>query len=175
MKGIVVALLLLLVLAASGNSQVPDDKLIVPGVRIGKWTLAMTVDDLARMNGGPGIRIPLMAGETDNADLARDVIRLLWETVYAATVDEKTVYHLAITRLNQGADSYETAKGISFKSTRAQVLEAYGEPTAETKPSAGEIRLIYDKIGIWFRFDPGARMRSLSVFRPGTAKDIWKF
>ncbi len=36
MKGIAVTLLLLVVLAASVFSQVPDDKLIVPGQRIGK-------------------------------------------------------------------------------------------------------------------------------------------
>jgi len=50
--------LVLLLLAPPVVSQVPDDKLIVPGVRIGKWTLEMTIDTLRQMNGpeniGPG-------------------------------------------------------------------------------------------------------------------------
>src|SRR3990170_4152679 len=43
--------LILLLLAPPAVSQIPDDKLIVPGVRIGKWTLKMTINDLLRMNG----------------------------------------------------------------------------------------------------------------------------
>ncbi len=44
------AVLILLLLAPSVVSQVPDDKPIVPGVRIGKWTLEMTIDTLLQMN-----------------------------------------------------------------------------------------------------------------------------
>ena len=46
------ALLILLIVVPRALSQVPDDRLIVPGQRIGKWTLEMSVDDLVRMNGG---------------------------------------------------------------------------------------------------------------------------
>jgi hypothetical protein len=51
MKRVGLFLLLLLLLAPPATSQVPDDKLIVSGQRIGKWALEMTVDDLVRMNG----------------------------------------------------------------------------------------------------------------------------
>ena len=44
-------LLFLLLLVQPPLTQVPDDKLIVPGQRIGKWTLDMSIDDLLKMNG----------------------------------------------------------------------------------------------------------------------------
>ncbi len=47
----ILGVLVLLLLAPPAVSQAPDDKLIVPGQRIGKWTLDMTVEDLDRMNG----------------------------------------------------------------------------------------------------------------------------
>ncbi len=51
MRGTACVLFLLVVLAAPGFAQAPDDKLIVSGQRIGKWTLEMTIDDLLRING----------------------------------------------------------------------------------------------------------------------------
>ncbi len=58
----VLGVLILLILVPSAISQVPDDKLIVPGQRIGKWTLEMTIDTLLQMNGPrnilPGIYPP---------------------------------------------------------------------------------------------------------------------
>jgi len=51
MKAMTVVVLFLLLLAPPAVSQVPDDKLIVPGQRIGKWTLEMTIDTVLQMNG----------------------------------------------------------------------------------------------------------------------------
>ena len=51
MRTAILLLLTVLLLAPRAVAQAPDDKLIVPGVRIGKWTLKMTIPDLERMNG----------------------------------------------------------------------------------------------------------------------------
>lgn len=38
-------LLVILMLASPAISQTHDDKLIIPGVRVGKWTLKMSLND----------------------------------------------------------------------------------------------------------------------------------
>ena len=48
--GILLVLSLLLAVGPAAP-QALDDALIVPGERIGKWTLQMTIDDLVRCNG----------------------------------------------------------------------------------------------------------------------------
>lgn len=55
------SIIALLLLASPAVSQVPDDKLIVAGQRIGKWTLEMTVDDLFRINGTGFCTSPIAA------------------------------------------------------------------------------------------------------------------
>jgi len=47
-------LMMLLLTASPASSQVPDDAPIMPGLRIGRWTLEMTIDDLVRVNGQGG-------------------------------------------------------------------------------------------------------------------------
>ncbi|KRT77509.1 MAG: hypothetical protein XU14_C0011G0020 [Armatimonadetes bacterium CSP1-3] len=52
-----VALLVVLVLALPVGSQVSDDSLIVPGVRIGKYLLEASVADLTRLAGSEPFRL----------------------------------------------------------------------------------------------------------------------
>ncbi len=86
----------LLLLAPPAVSQVPDDKLIVPGQRIGKWTLEMTIADLERIY-GPARRNLFRAGEAPVADAARDFTLVFWKVgVGAWTVDQKTVVVLGV-------------------------------------------------------------------------------
>lgn len=173
----VFALLLMVIPAAS---KVPDDNHIVPGKRIGKWTLEMTVADLVRMNGPAMARASYKAGEDPIADATRDLTDINWSgiLVHAFTADQKTVAALVITTkfLVSGWELYKTDKGISLKSSSNQVLKVYGKPTGQTAIDGGRNRLIYDKIGIAFVvwMDYG-EMRGIWVFRPGTAKTIWKF
>jgi hypothetical protein len=51
----------------------------------------------------------------------------------------------------------KTDKGIGFRSNRAEVLTAYGTPTAVTMPQEGQTNLIYDEIGVAFRVFNGGR------------------
>ncbi len=192
MKGIAVALLLLLVLAASGYSQVPDDKLIVPGQRIGKWTLEMTINDLLKMN-GPRRGFPPHpdVGPSPLMDFAAPTYEHHWDPLacfYALThrSDDQKVTALGIgypTRnpnyiVCPGADAYKTTKGHMYT---ADALEAaYGKPTAITfarSPWGGVNTIIFDKVGlaahVWVRYS--LTVAGLLVFRPGTARTIWKF
>ena len=65
-----------LLLASSAASQTPDDNLIVPGQRIGKWTLAMSVEAIVKVLGEPPF---LMEGLSERASSfnGQDEIRLL--------------------------------------------------------------------------------------------------
>ncbi len=186
MKRVAVALFLLLVFAASGYSQVPDDKLIVAGQRIGKWTLDMTIDDLLRMNGPRRGRDYRALQPLPNIDMVSpDVWEHHWDQlgIYALTVgrDSQEVIVLA----TEG--EYKDAKGIGPGVSSQQGLEAaYGKPTAVTVADGGHpprfaFTVIYDEIGlaawVWrpiVRLGAGMITTSL-VFRPGAARTIWKF
>ena len=189
MRGIALALLLFLVLTASGYSRVPDDNLIVPGHRIGKWTLEMTLDDLVKMNGRP-VQVQWPARDYASPDIWDH----LWfsELLHVATLGrggQKVIY------LATESDEYRTAKGIGPwvgphegigpRMSREVVEAAYGTPTAVTlarpanaiAPGSPEIlTVIYDEIGFvaWLSTDRNGVVMS-GVFRPGTAKSIWKY
>lgn len=172
----VLVILTLTLLARPAVSQVPDDKLIVPGVRIGKWTLAMTFADLVRLNGTPGGRNVCKASQAPFADAAHDLTGFYWNEiiVQAMTVDQKTIAALAITtgHFVAGFFSYKTDKGIHFKNTRDKIVQAYGKPTAQTWPDENQQNLIYDELGIAFHVWSTGHISEIWVFRPGTAKTI---
>lgn len=168
-----IGLLLLVLLAASqAASQVPDDKVIVPGVRIGKWTLQMTIDDLLQLNGpaSPSHYAGVIGGE--------DFFYYEWSSLGLAadTYDKKKVELLRV-GVGMGSGGYVTDKGIAMGlSKRSDIVKVYGEPTVVLK-KGDQSNLIYDKIGVVFRgfFDADQGVRSIFIFRPGSAKSIWKF
>ena len=134
------SVVVLLLLAPSAASQIPDDNLIVPGQRIGKWRLEMTIRDLVQMN-GPATLIETLAVSDIVPPLPR---RYVWEPLGFA----------AITRDSQRAEfllvdneRFKTEKNVGPGSTRASVQSAYGTPTAETRVRPGRTRMIYDAIG----------------------------
>jgi len=168
MKTAMLILLTLLLAAGPVASQTSNDKLIVPGVRMGKWTLNMTIDNLVGVNGAASTR-PIQ-----NSDMIREVTEFWWSSspLVAGTFDgHKVVYF--VTGATGQPISYKTDKGIGQRSTMADVRDTYGKPTAETMPMGGP-QLLYDKIGIGFQFR-AQTMHLIMIFPPGTAKDIWKF
>ena len=166
MKWIGLLLLLVLLGASHAIAQVPDDKLIVEGQRIGKWTLAMTIRDLVQMNGPATIFI---------LDLL-DIVpphpqRHNWGpplNFAAITRDGQRVEFLLIS-----STDFKTEKGVGPGSNRIAVQSAYGPPTAETRAGV-TTRMIYDAIGFAANME-GDRVTGSNVFRPGTGKSIWKF
>ncbi len=180
MKGLGLLAALLLFVSSPAGSQAPEDKLIVPGVRIGKWALAMTLEDVLRMN-GPAIRGRDYLEDTGPDDRAgRGMTSYSWYhlpiVVYTLTGDKQNRIELLWTNFfgpGRSGGSFSTDRGIGFEATREVVLKTYGRPTAETIPSPGHVRVVYDGVGIAFRFDQSGRMTNVAVFRPGRADRYW--
>lgn len=166
--------LLILLIAVPVASQAPDDKLVVPGVRIGKWTLEMTIDDLVRMNGRTQIR------RLSLSDAAQPFQEYCWVVEGAAfcaySSDGRNVPWLRV-----AGGEFRTEKGVAFRSPKAEVERAYGKPTAETRadvPGGEAQRMIYDEVGFSATIvleGGNFVVHSLIVFRPGKAKELWKF
>lgn len=171
MKTIVVlSALALLLLAPPVISQVPDDKLIVPGERIGKWTLQMTINQLRQMHGNPdgtSRSVPLDSAIADPTVHAWTRLGLA-----AATSGQDPRIVLLVASSNE----YRTAKAISVGSTQEATEAAYGKATATTRwtDDLSAARLIYDEIGLTVRFLRG-RVDTVYVFPRGAAKGLWQF
>lgn len=147
-------------------AQVPDDVLIVPGVRIGKWTLEMSIDDLTRLNGQGSSTIPpaspLYVGT---------ITHVAWKTpsLTALTRDRRKIEALCI---DEGA--FRTEKTIQIgSSTRTSVIAAYGNPTAVVASSPTTSLLVYDESGASFRIT-SERVDAMCVFRTRTGASIWR-
>src|ERR1700736_4630262 len=127
MKTAVLVLLSFLVVAAPVTSQPSDDKLIVPGGRIGKWTLLMAIDDLVRMNG------PAQTLSEPDRDFARKITEFHWQQpglfLTAITFEDRSLVVLRLNEAPLARYEYKTDRGISFQSARPEILKAYGQPT----------------------------------------------
>jgi hypothetical protein len=142
----------------------------------------MTIDDLNRIN-GPKQAIGIRPGELEFLPAQQDLVKPLWIHRW----DHVRLRVLTVERGDQAvvgltifSDAYRTAEAIGIGSTRAQVLTAYGEPTATTVPNAEQDHLIYDKLGVTFRVwrtKPAAEQTVVlvNVFKSGTAKERWKY
>ncbi|HEU4798516.1 MAG TPA: hypothetical protein VFT63_06275, partial [bacterium] len=157
--------MVLLLLAGPAAPQIPVDKLIVPGQRVGKWTLEMTIIDLVRMNG------PATIDSSGGLDHITPVPRRYrWGTLYASTRDGQRVEFFLIF----DDATFKTEKNIGGGSNRTSVQSAYGTPTAETKVSSVRTRMIYDVLGFAALIESD-QVVGVNVFRPGTGKSIWSF
>jgi len=164
MKRIGLLLLLVLLCASQATSQVPDDNLIVPGQRIGKWRVAMTIADLVQMNG----RATTISTVNPVDYVLPLPERHNWNQLGFAAFsrDGQKVDFLLIYSPN-----FKTEKGVGPGSNRIAVLNAYGPPTAETNVGT---RLIYDAIGFAAGIE-GDTMVGSFVFLAGTGKSLWRF
>jgi hypothetical protein len=182
MRGGPVIVLVVLTLALPAASQVADDKLIVPGQRIGRWTLDMTIEDLLKMNGprkGDPAGAPTGLQRRPGRDAAADIWEHQWSHlgIYAGTSgrDGQQVIYLSTEW------DFKSAKGIGIDVARDAMEAAYGRPTAVTVTLPADVRpeiltAIYDEIGLaaWIVSDRNLIAASI-VFRPGTARSIWKY
>ena len=165
----VVGILSVLALTFPADSRPSDDSLIVPGVRIGKATLAMTVPTLVTTLGEPITHfegLPHFGVESQPGVLALD-----WTGPVGlglATRDDRTVLAL----YTCGAPRYRTATGVKYGSALGSVESAYGKPTA-TIPLVIGPAIIYNSVGLAVRYFRW--VECIVVFRPGSARQIWKF
>lgn len=174
--------LLLPALAATtqiAQAQVSPEKLILPGKAIGPWTLAMSIDDLIRLNGA---KKPLGAPEGEAEILLRnlrDSTRDLWAHRWdhlrlRAVTFERT--SKAIEGLTSSEPTLRTPEGVGIGSTRAEVEAAYGLPSAVTDANGRQMHMIYDSIGITFRVsNEYSKVELINVFPQNTARQRWKF
>lgn len=175
--------LIRLSLAPVAVSQVaPDDKLIVPGQRIGRWALEMTIDTLRTMNGqenlppniGPSAIYPMRRFYSDSSS---EIWGHEWFNLHlqAATRgrDSQRLEYVFVQN-----EEFKTDKAIVVGATRQLVEDAHGQPTAVTRiadPGMGMLRLIYDEIGLATVIDRGGLVVRVFVFRPKTARTLWNF
>lgn len=189
MKALVLGILASLVLTPLVVSQVPNGKLIVPGQRIGQWTLAMTIDGLVRQK-GPVVTTHRPA----DGDAREGMTEFLWGVQFAdpqqlrgdkveliaGTRDRKKIEYLSL----RGIVDLRTIKGVRVGDFWTSIEAAHGRPSATTKwtgpewtgrPGIGTFeRWIYDGKGLAFWLATGS-VRRIYVFRPGTAKQLWRF
>ena len=92
MRFVPVLLVVLLFGASPAASQVADDKAVIPGVRIGKWTLDTAIPDLLRTNGQPTSRPSIMSTFMPSATW------YAWDSLgfAAGTNDRKRTEYLAV-------------------------------------------------------------------------------
>lgn len=137
----------------------------------------MSIADLRRMN-GPASELRIYAGLEPNLDARRDFWVYGWSsrTLGAVTFDGQKVEEL-FAGFAAGGVPYKTDRGIMLlQSARSDILKVYGKPTAVLKPVSNRFDLVYDNIGITFQvLDPSGTIRFIDVFRPGSAKSLWKF
>jgi hypothetical protein len=182
---VVTLALCLLLLAQPAVSQVSDDKLIVPGVRVGKWALDMTISALVEMNGPENVPPSATRSGTPvdlmsrwYPDCREDIWEHWWSNLFfsAATRGrESQRVEYIFTR----SGDFKTEKNIALGLTREDVEKAYGKPIAVTRAgsgaSSGDRRAIYDDIGLDVVTDRNGIVVRLGVFRPKTAHTLWNF
>ena len=167
------SVLALVLLALPALSQVPDDKLIVPGQRIGKWTLELTVSELTQMNGR---RSFVGAAVGTGTDLVGNFIAHCWDLQRLFLLCAFTADGRRVELLRFDHTGFATEKGAKPGGTRQQVVAAYGTPTADVEWAAGSgRRIIYDQIGLAAHITSDGAVANFVVFRPGMAKTFWKF
>src|SRR3990172_5027542 len=114
----------LLVLLLAGTSpvaaQVADDKTVVPGVRIGRWTLLTSIPELLRMN-GPSSSRPSVA-----STLVPAATWYSWDSlgIAAGTHDRRFTAYLAVYD-----GDYAAPPGGGVRASRNAVILFYFLPT----------------------------------------------
>lgn len=176
MKRLILAVLLVFLPASTVPSKSPDASLIVPGQRIGPWTLDMTFTHLERLVGPPREKGWSLI-EFDQVVSLRVYSWADAEAYFLGNfLGKSRPLHLRVSQITQFS---RTANGVGIGSPLSAVMAAYGRPTAMTRLGddfAGFTRLIYDDIGLALRVNTITEtVVAISVFRPGTARSIWRF
>ena len=173
------AICLTVTVALPALAQAPGDKMVVPGQRIGQWTMAMTIEDLLKLN-GPKRAVGAPEGETEIPlrnlrDSTREIWAHRWDHLRLRPVtfgrdDQK------VRGLTTSDASFKTAQGIGIGSTRQEMVAAYGPPTAITEANDRQTHVIYDSLGISFRVSKAQeKIDLINVFTPDTARERWKY
>lgn len=167
--------ILVLLYALPASSQVPDDRVIVPGERVGKWTLDMTTTDVESVVRPPNLppgRGSAIVDVRPGNDVREGVWTVFWAHVFFGMgINDprtgKALYLMIVSR------EYRTTKDVGPGMTVEAVTQGYGLPTATTSVGIGVTRRIFNDAGIAFVMR-GDEVIQVFVFRLGTAATIWK-
>ncbi len=164
---------LLLLLGLSGCSRKTDDAvtaqpgttesmLIVPHLSVGKIRAGMTVQELVSAIGEPRNKT---ANAYDYPQLGLAVMPKNG-TVLAVMGGDVTGINGAYVKVFNG----RTKEGIGLRSTREEILKAYGPPT-EIKGKLGAMEsLIYENIGITFNLE-GGKVHHMVILLDGQGQE----
>jgi hypothetical protein len=159
-------------LAASADGP---DRLIVPGERIGPWTIGVTVPAIDDAIGGTSnARVGTgIADPRPGPDFQPGLVLVIWPKSFIAggTIDAATG---KTNCLMVWSRDFQTLKNIGPQSTQAALVDAYGKSTAVTDAGAPASHLIYDDIGLAVLVKNGVAQQ-LFVFHAGDGNKIWKF
>lgn len=160
MRFLAVLLVVLLAGTSPVAAQVVDDKTVVPGVRIGRWTLRTSIPDLLQMNGPPSGRPSVVS------TLVPGATWYSWNSlgIAAGTHDRRYTAYLAVYD-----GDYAAPRGVGIRASRNAVLTAHGDPTYEADLFVQERTvtvLAYDKMGLAF-FLQNDVVQVLLIFHPG--------
>jgi len=165
MRFLPVLLVVLLAGASPAAAQVADDKTVVPGVRIGRWTLLTSIPELLRMNGSPSSR-PSVASL-----LVPAATWYSWDSlgIAAGTHDRRNTAYLAVYD-----GDYAAPRGVGIGVSRNAVLTVHGEPTYEgdlVDRGRTITVLAYDKIGLAY-FLHNDVVQVFLIFHPGNLQHL---
>jgi hypothetical protein len=120
----------------------------------------------------------LVKGLEPDADFLHDAVTYQWDDkqdMATFTFGRPLVQELEVGR-HYTPLPYHTTRGVSLKSTRADIIKAYGKPMAVSIPQVGGARLIYDAVGIAVTVvESTGWVASIAIFNPRSARQIWKF
>jgi len=156
----------------AGANTSPDRR-IVPGERIGQWTLDMTISQIDDVISGSPTRSSGVADPRPGPDFRSGFVTVLWpgRSVGAGTNDTATGKAVC---LIVWSPEFQTLEGVGPGSDHQAVIKSYGTPLTLTTAGPESSRLIYDGVGMAFVVKR-AVVQQIYIFRPGDAKRIWKF
>lgn len=163
MKLIWVLSIVLVFAASPAATQVPDDAFVVPGLRIGKWSLDMTVDDHVRVNG---------QGEFSTLSHPAYVAGLTVLAWRAIPVSVITKDRRKTDALSMVGGDFKTEKAVGLESARTSIIAAYGNPRMTVTISPTLSMLVYDEVGASFGVE-NDRVNRIWIFRPRSGTAIW--
>lgn len=179
---VVLAIVASVCLSSPLAAQVADDRLVVPGQRIGAARLDMTIDDVINLYGTPS---SIHRNFTSIWANIRPADWYVWKPValVAATRDRVKIEYLWLDINVDSMRTFKTEQGIGRDTALEVFLRAYGQPTARTTAVAVQGVTAYQ----WFIYNTGGLFAvvmvlgeprsvfTLGVFRPGEARNHWRF
>ena len=168
--GVFWPLLLLILIVLSGPhdiaAQTPAEFLIVPGERIGNWSLSMSLADLVAALGPRYGESPERSGLPGGNlyDFVEHNVLVIF------CVNSRRVMQIGVYRSNNPARQevlarYRTAEGIGLDSPLSAVIAAYGQPTW-TYDWGGGYKGHPFRNGLYVNVDPQGKISYIAVY-PG--------